>query len=563
MALKAWRKNPILWRLNSVRIAILYVLVLVWTGFLSVPAHAQIQRSFINTGFESNDPQGPGAANFQILNDDQVPGWEATTDEIELWDSNFLSVPAFEGIVFAEMNANQPGALFQEVCLINGDRIRWSFAHRARSGGAATQTAQFQIANQSGAVLQTLATQASTTSQGWNVNQNLTTGVAYTGTSGLRRVQFTTTNSGSVGNFLDGIQIFLNPFVEFSASNSSGIESVASTNLASLYISGAVQSAFSVSVQVTGGTATLSSDYSTPNGSNNFVVNIPAGNYNQTAVPLGINITNDSLIEGSETIALSITPVPANYTIANSDVCGASARSISTYTIIDDDARLTLRKQWSGAATGDEATLQLMRGGAMIDSLLSEAGSPNELDTDPSPAAVVIGETLSLTEILAPSNLAQYQGSIACTGTADNNFADGLTIGAGETAIICSFTNIRSGIAVTKTSEVILDGFNAANPKAIPGATIQYCLQVVNDGLVSAGAVSVVDQLPANLSFVAGSIVTGTNCANAALPEDEDALGGDESDPYGVSVSDDIISGMANVLAAGDAFAIVFSARLE
>ena len=48
--------------------------------------------------------------------------------------------------VLAEMNANLPGTLFQNICLVNGEPIGWTFAHRARAGGQAAQTVRFQVA---------------------------------------------------------------------------------------------------------------------------------------------------------------------------------------------------------------------------------------------------------------------------------------------------------------------------------------------------------------------------------------------------------------------------------
>ncbi len=289
-----------------------------------------------NGGFESNDPGGAGAPTFAIVASSTVPGWEASTNEIELWDSNFQGVPSHSGNVFAEMNANTQGSLFQNICLTNGETLRWSFAHRARSGGAATQTAQFQIANSGGTVVQTLATQASTTAQGWNVNAN-SSGVTYSGASGVQRVQFTTTDAGSVGNFLDSISIDLVPFLEYSVASASGNESIPTANLPTLVVSGNVPTAFTVPVTVTGGTATLGTDYTTPGNATTFNVTIPAGNYSLQAIALGISITNDAVREFDETITLSV-GTGSNHIISSTGTCGSAGRATTTYTIINDDA---------------------------------------------------------------------------------------------------------------------------------------------------------------------------------------------------------------------------------
>ena len=170
-----------------------WLMALLLCFLLPTPANAQL-RSLQNSSFELNDPQGPGAPNYEIITNGAVVGWDSTTGEIELWDTNFLGVPAYAGNVFAEMNANVNGTLYQNICLINGEPLGWTFAHRARSDGPAVQTARFQVANSGGTVLQTLAVQASTTAnQIWNVNTGNTT---YTGASGLQRVQFNTLDTG-------------------------------------------------------------------------------------------------------------------------------------------------------------------------------------------------------------------------------------------------------------------------------------------------------------------------------------------------------------------------------
>jgi len=98
---------------------------------------------------------------------------------------------------------------------------------------------------------------------------------------------------------------------------------------------------------------------------------------------------------------------------------------------------------------------------------------------------------------------------------------------------------VSATITVTKTSTVISDPFNGGtNPKAIPGAVIEYCVQVSNSGSASATNVAVNDPVPANTTFVAGSIfaggtVTGGVCNADGTAEDDNNAGADESDPNG------------------------------
>lgn len=519
-------------------------------------AWGQYQRSITNTGFESNNPQGPGPPNWQPFSDAAVPGWLSTTGVIELWDSSFQGVTSYEGVVHAELNAHSPGALYQEVCLVNGDVFNWTFAHRARSGGPIIQNVTFEIANSAGTTIQILGSQASLVPQGWNLNS--ASGVSYTGPSGVQRVQFRTTDPGSYGNFLDGITIILTPFLELTSDTASGSETVPGANIPSIVISGDVQSAFNVVVSITGGTATLGDDYTTPSGTTTFSVNVPVGNYVQGLIPLGIAIVDDTDVESTETIQMSITPVPADYTITSTSNCGGSGQASATYSITDNDSLVTMSKQWIGAAVGDDATVTVSRGGSVIDTLNSDAGSANEIDVDATPTPVSIGDTLEFAETLAVTNTGNYVSTVACTGAADTNLADGLSIAAGDTAVSCTFTNTMSGLLVAKTMEVVSDGFSLTNPKAIPGATVRYCILTTNIGQTTAESIVATDHLSSDVTYVAGSLLSGTSCAGAVTAEDDNDSDADESDPFGISITGTTITGIAASLASGSAFAMVY-----
>ena len=62
-----------------------------------------------------------------------------------------------------------------------------------------------------------------------------------------------------------------------------------------------------------------------------------------------------------------------------------------------------------------------------------------------------------------------------------------------------------AALTITKTSQVISDPFNlGVNPKAIPGATVEYTITVQNNGAVDADQVSITDVLDANLTLLLG-----------------------------------------------------------
>lgn len=81
------------------------------------------------------------------------------------------------------------------------------------------------------------------------------------------------------------------------------------------------------------------------------------------------------------------------------------------------------------------------------------------------------------------------------------------------------YTVTAALLTVTKTSTIISDPINLlVNPKMIPGATVEYCIQVANGaGGATATAPAISDPVPAQTTFVAGSIflnatVTGGVC---------------------------------------------------
>lgn len=94
---------------------------------------------------------------------------------------------------------------------------------------------------------------------------------------------------------------------------------------------------------------------------------------------------------------------------------------------------------------------------------------------------------------------------------------------------------VTAAIVVVKSSTVVSDPFNGTSfPKAIPGAVIEYCLDVNNTGAAAAGSIVLTDAIPANTTYVAGSITTqptGTGSAcdlgTGTAEDDDDTDGGD------------------------------------
>ena len=100
------------------------------------------------------------------------------------------------------------------------------------------------------------------------------------------------------------------------------------------------------------------------------------------------------------------------------------------------------------------------------------------------------------------------------SATIDNVFAD--TAGTldlnrdGRFSAVGEYDGGASLLTVTKTAITISDPLNlAVFPKAIPGAVIEYCVQVKNGGSGQATAVAITDAIPANSTYLAGSLLVG------------------------------------------------------
>jgi hypothetical protein len=86
---------------------------------------------------------------------------------------------------------------------------------------------------------------------------------------------------------------------------------------------------------------------------------------------------------------------------------------------------------------------------------------------------------------------------------------------------------------------------------------------VSNAGPATATTVIATDTLPAETSFVSGSMRSGTTCAGAATVEDDNNSGADESDPFGASYSAGTIIMLTSSLASGAAMALIFSTIIQ
>ncbi len=126
-----------------------------------------------------------------------------------------------------------------------------------------------------------------------------------------------------------------------------------------------------------------------------------------------------------------------------------------------------------------------------------------------------------------------------------------------------NFVVAGTTIGITKLSFIVTDNISGANPKSIPGATVQYCITITNAGANTASNVIATDVIPVNLTYSPGSIRSGSNCGTATTVEDDDAAGADENNPVGASIAGSTVTIRQASLTAGQSFAIAFNAVIN
>ncbi|MEH6420382.1 beta strand repeat-containing protein [Pseudomonas sp. CGJS7] len=232
-------------------------------------------------------------------------------------------------------------------------------------------------------------------------------------------------------------------------------------------------------------------------------------------------------------------------------VAASTTATTCTYTNTPATKSLTLRKQWRGAAANDDASLTVASGGATIDTFESNADSADELDTDATPTEVSIGTTVTLAETLASANAGRYDQTLACTGAADTDPSDGLTIGAADSAIVCTFTNTRqsTNLSIAKTNTPTAGPHDQIGDSVTRGVDTTYHLRVTNHGSSAVTGAVVRDTPVSGLDCAVANPVTCTGGAGC---------------PSGAVTVGELNSGVAlGTLTAGESVTLSFSCQVQ
>ena len=258
----------------------------------------------------------------------------------------------------------------------------------------------------------------------------------------------------------------------------------------------------------------------------------------------GISITLNEAMAAGSTSALtqysgrltctnsntgSPTVMPSNVVTTNYVLGSVAFGDAITCTFVNTPVpRVSLSKALSGSRVfvGDQFTVQINNGAATVASATT-TGTGSTIATGTTGTIIVTPATAyTLTEVPSgTTNAVLYTGSMACTNAyASSTTTLPTTVGGTVTPtygdnISCTLTNAPNSnkviMAMAKTSAIISDPANGTtNPKAIPGAVIQYTLTVTNSGpgTIDTGTVILTDPLPASvIAYVSGTPVTFTN----------------------------------------------------
>ncbi|MEP5937556.1 MAG: DUF11 domain-containing protein [Erythrobacter sp.] len=494
----------------------------------SAPGYAQVNRSTENPSWEENDP--PGNPNYRIYANADVPGWDSTTTRIEIWDTGFQGVPAATGLRFAELNANTNGSTYQDFCLLTGDEIVWSFFHRARSGGPAIQNVTLDIAQLNGTVFQNLASNATSNTTSWDFLQGSV--ASFAGPTGQYRIQFSTTNPGSFGNFLDGMDINATPHVEFALNNTSSIEGEATPTIPTIAISGKFDVATDIAVQVSGGTATLGTDFQTPSGTSIWNITIPAGRYEGTEFPIGITIQDEGAFDSGETIEFELVAAPTIYKLSSVQTCGAAPKQTATHTITESSDLRTVKTLASGNSTpiGDDVvtfSIQVTNAGpttatnVSLTDLLPAGLTPtagNGVVTQgsyqPGSGVWTIGDLAkdASATLTLEGTVVSGQGGDTITNTtsaASGDQLDPSTVGDDLTEAVVIIPQVDLDLTKTNTPGVNGD-VDQTNDGVTTGGTTTYSVSVTNTGPDPAIGAVVTDTPGSGITCDASAPVTIT-----------------------------------------------------
>ncbi len=350
-----------------------------------VPVRAIVNPSFETAGRSSAYYFWAEAENG-IVDTGQIlmPGWQTTAPAVprynlerpvEVWDSGYTATNgvtylAHSGSQLVELNAFEPAALFQDVCLASGETVDWSFFHQFRSGnGNGTRQEVELTMSDPNLWVDTLPPYSLDyrspilgvdTAGDW-VEQS---GSFTVGATGVYRLAISAVLTegveGDEGNLLDDVSLGdLPPHVEFyETDQAAGINVTTDTEDENYYLSLAVNGhvpASGSTVIITPGGDVDADDYTiggvfdgagdlseatAVEGADGVItVTIPEGSYDGrqgSGVTIALDLSDD-LVEATETATFTLSEGTGALEIADVSGCVDAGRTVVSLTLEDND----------------------------------------------------------------------------------------------------------------------------------------------------------------------------------------------------------------------------------
>ncbi|NJM51270.1 MAG: hypothetical protein HC843_10715 [Sphingomonadales bacterium] len=205
-----------------------------------------------------------------------------------------------------------------------------------------------------------------------------------------------------------------------------------------------------------------------------------------------------------------------------------------------------------------------------VDNLAQDTGSTTILIVGDIPASATNGQIAGVTATASARNsdgspiTAANDATVNNPTTVETIFAD--TGRDNSEAASDDYTVAAAALSVFKTSRVVSDGVSASNPKAIPGAVVEYCISVANaSGSATATNINISDAIPANTTYVASSIlVNGTVTTPGASQTCAGGTGvSDATDADAGQFGSNTVSGALSSIAGGASRALLFRVTIN
>jgi uncharacterized repeat protein (TIGR01451 family) len=264
------------------------------------------------------------------------------------------------------------------------------------------------------------------------------------------------------------------------------------------------------------------------------------------------NGTQDFLLDSAQAVPLGFFPNTADFTLGNikiyvdSNNNGLYDPGTDVGTYVDElapDASVEIFIVGDVPATGNSNLAQVA-----LHATVANGGAANVKGTALLATDLNLANADQTVDIVFADNDSDgtlYLGDIARNG-------QGIAYAAYEAGA----RNVA--LTVTKTARVLSDDVNlGVFPKALPGATVEYCLTVNNaTPLVTATNVVLTDVVPANTTYVPGTLtiglagVLGTTCTLSTLGSTTGYTGNYDTSTKTVTATIPSVAGLATVAAS-------------